>query len=70
MDALPSGKKPKGQPRISKKNYIEDLAWSHLGIPLAELLLVAGDRDAWRSQLKLLPLQCQKDKRAKGNALN
>ena len=41
-----------------------------LGNSPAKLPLVAGDRDAWRSQLELLPPQPQKDKRAKGNALN
>ena len=55
MDALPSGKRPIGRPRTRWHNYVEYLAWSCLGIPAAELPLVAGDRDAWRSQLELLP---------------
>ena len=46
-----------------------DLAWSCLGIPPAKLPLVAGDRDASRFQLELLPPQVQKDERAKGNTL-
>ena len=70
MDALPSGKRPGGQPRTRWQNYVEDLAWSHLEIPPVKLLLVARDRDPWRSQLKLLPPQLQKDKWAKGNTLN
>ena len=41
-----------------------------LGIPPAKLPLVAGDRDALRSQLELVPPQPQKDKQAKGNTLN
>ena len=49
MDALPSGKKRRGRPRTRSQNYIEDLAWSRLGIPPAQLPLVAGDLDAWRS---------------------
>ena len=63
MAALPSGKRfIRGQPRTRWGNYAEDLAWSHLGISPAKLLLVAGDKvagdkDAWRSQLELLPLQ-------------
>ena len=73
MDGLPSGKKPRRrnyvEPRTRWRNYVEDLAWSRLGIPPAKLPLVAGDRDAWRSQLELLPPQPQKDKRTKGNKL-
>ena len=69
MDALPSGKRLRGRPRTRWHNYVEDLAWSRLGIPPAKLLLVAGDQD-WRTQLELLPLQPQKDEQAKGNTLN
>ena len=46
MDALPSGKRPRGRPKTRWRNYAEDLAWSRLGIPQAELPLAAGDRDA------------------------
>ena len=70
MDALPSSKRPREQPRIRWRNHIEELALSHLGIPRAELPLVARDRDACRSQLEMLPSEPQKDKRAKGNTLN
>ena len=70
MDALSRGKRPRERPRTRWKNYVEDLAWSRLGIPPAKLLLVAEDRDAWRSQLELPPPQSQKNKRAKGNTLN
>ena len=70
MDALSSGKKPRGQPRTRWRNYAEDLAGSRLdtlpGSRLEtlpeELPLVAKDRDVWRSQLELLPMQPQKDK--------
>ena len=65
MDALPSGKRPKAQPRTRWWNYVKDQAWSSLGIPPVKLPLVAGDRDAWRSHLELLPPQPQKDKRVK-----
>ena len=51
MDALPSGKRGGGRPRTRWRNYVENLAWSRLRIPPVELPLVAGDRDAWRSQL-------------------
>ena len=70
MDALPSGKEPRGRSRTCWRNYVEDSAWLRLGIPPAKLPLVAGDRDAWRSQLELLPPQPQKDKRTKGNTMN
>ena len=70
MDAFPSGKRPIVQPRTRWQNYVEDLALSRCGIPPAKLMLVAGERDAWSSQLKLLPPQPQKDKREKGNTQN
>ena len=70
MDALLSGKRPRGRLRTCSQNYVEYLAWSRLGISPAKLTLVAGNRDAWRSQLALLPSQPQKNKRAKGNTLN
>ena len=70
MDALPSGKRPRGRPKTRWRNYVEDLAWSRVEIPPAELLLVAKDRNAWRSQLELLPPQPQKGKRAKNSTLN
>ena len=69
MDALPSGKRLEGDPD-SLEEYVEDLAWSRHAILPAKLPLVAGDRDAWRSQLELLLPQPQKDKQAKGNTLN
>ena len=33
MDALPSGKRSRRRPRTRWRNYVEDLAWSRLGIP-------------------------------------
>ena len=70
MDALPSSKILRGKLRSRGRNYVEDLAWLRIGMLPAELLLVVGDGDAWRSQLHLLPLQPKNDKRAKGNTLN
>ena len=70
MNALPSGKRPRGQPRTQWRNYVKDLAWSRLGIPPAKLPLVAGDQDAWKSQLELLPRQPQKDTQENGYTLN
>ena len=40
MDALPSDKRPRVPPRTCRRNYVEDLAWSRLGILLEELPLV------------------------------
>ena len=70
MDALPSGKRPRGRPRTDWRNCVEDLAWSRLGIPPTKLPLVAGHRDAWRCQLKLLLSRPQKDKRKKRKRLS
>ena len=70
LDTLPNGKRPRGRPRTRWRDYDEDLAWSPLRIPPAKLPLVAGDRNAWRSQLELLFPQSQKDKRAKENILS
>ena len=70
VDALLIGKRRGRRPRTRGWNYVEDLAWSRLGIPPAKLPLVAGDRDACKSQLELLPPQLQKDKREKGNVLS
>ena len=39
MDALPSGKSPRGRPRTRWRNYVEDLAWSRLGYLQAHLPL-------------------------------
>ena len=69
MDTFPSGKSLRGRPRVLWQNYVEDLAWSRLGISPGKLPLVAGDLDAWRFQLELLHPQPQKDKRAKRNTL-
>ena len=47
MDALASSKRLREQPRTCWRDYAEDLARSYLGIPLAELSLVAKNWDAW-----------------------
>ena len=39
MDALPSRKRSRRRTRTSWRNYVEDLAWSRLGIPPAKLPL-------------------------------
>ena len=60
IDALPSSKRPRGRPRTRWRNNVEDRAWSRLRISPAKLPLVAGDRNAWRSQLELLPLNLKR----------
>ena len=70
INALQVGKKPRGRPKTHWRNYVEDLAWSCLEIPPTKLPLVAGDGDAWRSQLELLPPKPRTDKLAKGNTMN
>ena len=67
MDTLPRGKKSRERRGTRWRSYVEDLAWSGLGIPQAELPLIAGDWGAWTSQLELLPPKPQMDKRVKGN---
>ena len=55
MDTLPGSKRPRRRPRTRWRDYAEDLAWSRLGIPRAELPLVAKDLVPWISQFELLP---------------
>ena len=45
----------RGRPRTCWRNYISHLAWERLGIPQEELASVAGDKEAWRALLSLLP---------------
>jgi len=47
------GKRPVGRPQ----DYTEDLGWNRLGLQPSEMLAVVTDRDAWRLNLELLPLQ-------------
>ena len=68
IDALPRAKGLERNPDFAGGIMLK--TWSRFGILPAKLSPVAGDRDAWRSQLELLPPQPQKDKRAKGNTLN
>ena len=60
--STPFGQRPRGRLRTRWRDYIEDLSWSRLGITAEHLSFVAEDRDAWRLQLELLPLQPPKDK--------
>ena len=54
MDALPSGKRLRGRPRTRWRNYVEDLA-GHVLEFHQQIATSWGDRNAWRSQLELLP---------------
>ena len=53
--ARPTGRRPRGRPRTSWRDYISLLAWKRLGIPQEELESVAGEKEAWRALLDLLP---------------
>jgi len=55
FQARPTGKRPRGRPRIRWRDYISRLAWECLGIPQNELENVAGEREVWVSLLCLLP---------------
>ena len=57
------GRRPRGRPRTRRRDYVEDLNWSCLGIPAEHLSFVAEDQDAWRIQLEQLPPRPPKDKR-------
>ncbi|TWW76551.1 hypothetical protein D4764_13G0012130 [Takifugu flavidus] len=53
----PTRRRPRGWPRTRWRDYISCLAWERLGVPLEELMKVAGERAVWASLLKLLPLR-------------
>ena len=55
FQAHPAGRRPRGRPRTSWRDYISTLAWEHLGIPQSELANVAGRREVWETLLELLP---------------
>ncbi|TWW67330.1 hypothetical protein D4764_02G0003710 [Takifugu flavidus] len=48
-------RRPPGRPRTRWGDYVSQLAWERLGIPLDELEEVAGEREVWASLLRLLP---------------
>ena len=50
-------KRSAGRPRTRWTNYIEDLGWNRLGLYPSEMLDVMEDREEWRLNLDLLPLQ-------------
>jgi len=45
------------RPRTRWEDYIEDLGWNRLELQPSEMMEVVADRDVWRLNLKLLPLQ-------------
>ena len=51
----PTGRRPRGRPRICWRDYVSRLAWKRLGVPREELDEVAGEREVWASLLRLLP---------------
>jgi len=55
LQSTPTGKWPKGHPRTRWRDYIFDLAWSRLGVELAELSEITVDREIFRVLPGLLP---------------
>ncbi|KAK3558103.1 hypothetical protein QTP86_009892 [Hemibagrus guttatus] len=55
FQACPTGKRPRGRPRTLWRDYVSQLAWERLGIPLEELEEVSGEREVWASLLRMLP---------------
>ncbi|KAK3519769.1 hypothetical protein QTP70_003908 [Hemibagrus guttatus] len=53
--ACPTRKRPQGRPRTRWRDYVSQLAWECLGVPLEELEEVSGEREVWASLLRLLP---------------
>ena len=52
-----SEKKPVGQLRKRKLDYIEDFGCNCLGLHPSKMQSVLGDREVWRLNLELLPQQ-------------
>ncbi|PWA22456.1 hypothetical protein CCH79_00015395 [Gambusia affinis] len=52
--ARPTGRRHWGRPRTHWRDYVSQLAWEKLGIPLEELEQMAGEREFWASLYRLL----------------
>ncbi|KAK3574904.1 hypothetical protein QTP86_018369, partial [Hemibagrus guttatus] len=50
--ACPTGKRPRGRPRTSWRDYVSRLAWERLGVPPEELEEVSGERESCALLLK------------------
>ena len=57
LHAKANGRRPVGRPRTRWTDYIEDLGWNSLGLRPSEMMEVMEDREVWRLNLELLPLQ-------------
>ena len=55
--AKANGRRPAERPRTRWTDYIEDLGWNRLGLRPSEMMEVMEDREVWRLNLELLPLQ-------------
>ncbi len=51
----PTGRRPRGRPRMRWRDYVSRLAWEHLGIPPEEQEEVSREREVWAALLRLLP---------------
>lgn len=50
---VPPPRRPRGRSRRSRRDYVFQLTWEHLGIPPDGLAQVAGEREIGVSLLKL-----------------
>ena len=55
--AKADGRRPVGQPRTRWTDYIKDLGWNRSGLRPSKMMEVMEDREVWRLNLELLPLQ-------------
>ena len=55
--AKANGRRPVGRPTTRWTDYIQDLGWNSLGLYPSEMMEVMEDREVWRLNLQLLPLQ-------------
>ena len=55
--AKANGRKPVGQCRAGWTNYIKDLGWNCLKLHPSKMMDVMKDREVWRLNHELLPLQ-------------
>jgi exonuclease III len=55
LSAQPSGRRPRGRPRMRWMDQIQSISCDRLGIPYQELESMAKDRETWKSMLNMLP---------------
>jgi len=53
--ATPTGKRPRGRPRIMWREYISNFSWSRLGVEPAEQSEIAENTEVFQVPLGMLP---------------